>query len=130
MFGDDINLFVSHKNIDTFFGSMNVKLENVSNCFKSDKLSLNARCYFILSLKGSYFHRPCLTFLLKIKREHVKREHVTKLLGIFIHESFSWNNHIDIVSSIVSKSTGTIYKSRDVLSEQCLKQLHFCFIHN
>ena len=65
MFGDDINLFVSHKNIDTFFASMNVKLENVSNCFKSNQLSLNAGCYFILSLKGSYFHRPCLTFLLK-----------------------------------------------------------------
>ena len=36
----------------------------------------------------------------------------------------SWKQHIDIVSSKF------LYKSRDVLSKQCLKQLYFSFIHN
>ena len=30
MFADDTNLFISHKNIDTLFASMNKELENVS----------------------------------------------------------------------------------------------------
>ena len=41
MFVDDTNLFISHKNIDTLFASMNKELENVSTWFKSNKLSLN-----------------------------------------------------------------------------------------
>ena len=53
-----------------------------------------------------------------------------KVLGVFIDENLSWNQHIDIVSSKISKSIGILYKSRDVLSKQCLKQLYFSFIHN
>ena len=41
MSADDTNLFISHKNIDTLFPSMNVELDNVSTWFKSHKLSLN-----------------------------------------------------------------------------------------
>ena len=34
MFADDANLFLSHRNIDTFFDSMNVELANVSTWLK------------------------------------------------------------------------------------------------
>ena len=39
MFADDTNLFISHKNIDALFASMNKELENISTLFKSNKLS-------------------------------------------------------------------------------------------
>ena len=42
----------------------------------------------------------------------------------------SWKQHIDILSSKISKSIGILYKSRDVLSKQCLNQLYFSFIHS
>ena len=67
---------------------------------------------------------------LLIENIHIKREHVTIVFGIFIDEKLSWKQHIDIVSSQISKSIGILYKSRDVLSQQCLKQLHVSFIHN
>ena len=35
-----------------------------------------------------------------------------------------------MVSSNFSKSIGILYKSRDVLSKQRLKQLYFSFIYN
>ena len=41
MFADDTNLFLSYKNIDRLFASINVELENVSTWFKSNKLFLN-----------------------------------------------------------------------------------------
>ena len=41
MFADDINLFLSLKNIATLLATMNVELENVSTWFKSNKLSVN-----------------------------------------------------------------------------------------
>ena len=42
----------------------------------------------------------------------------------------SWKQLIDTISSKISKSTGILYKSRDVLSKQSLKQLYFSFPHN
>ena len=60
-------------------------------------------CPFILSQKGSYFHRPCLIFFLKI--------------------------YVSKGNSKISKGIGILYKSRDVLRKQCLKQLYFSFIH-
>ena len=121
MFADDTNLFLSHKNIDTLFDSMNMELTNVSMWFKSNKLSLNVDetkwLLFQPLSKRQVF--PQTLRNLFIENMHIKREHVTKCLGVFIDENLSWKQHI-----------GILYKSRDVLSKQCLKQLYFLFIHN
>ena len=69
-------------------------------------------------------------FNLLLENIHIKREHVTKFLGVFIDENLSWKQHIEILSSKISKSIGILYKSRDVLSKQCLKKLYFSFIDN
>ena len=132
MFADDASLFLSHKNIDTLFAIMNVELENVSTWFKSNKLSLN-----VDKTKWSLFHPlskrqflPQTLPNLLIEGIHIKREHVTKFLGVFIDEHLFWKQHIEILSSKISKSIDILYKSRDVLSKQCLKQLYFSFIHS
>ena len=85
-------------------------------------------CYFILSEKRQSLPQTLPNLL--IENIHIKREYVTKFLGAFIDKNLSWKQHIDIVSSKTSKSIGILYKSRDVLSKQCLKQLYFSFIHN
>ena len=139
MFADDTNFFLSHKNINTLFASMNKELENVSAWFKSNncrllkvKQSLNvdknkSLLFHPLSKRQSL---PQTLPNLLIENIHIKREYVTKFLGVFIDENLSWKQHIDIVSSKISKSIGILYKSRDVLSKQCVKQLYFSFIHN
>ena len=131
MFVDDTNFFFSDKNIDTLFAIVNVELENVSTRFKSNNFSLN-----VDKNKWSLFHLLLKRqFLLKnlpnlvIEDIHIKREHVTRL-GAFIDENLSWKQHIEILSSKISKSIGILYKSRDVLSKQCLKQLYFSFIYS
>ena len=82
--------------------------------------------YFTLSQKRQFLPQTLLNLL--IDDIHIKREHVTKFLGVIIDENLSWKEHIEILSSKISKSIGMLYKSRDVLSKQCLKQLYFSFI--
>ena len=132
MCADDTNLSLSHKNINTPFAIMNVELENVSTWFKSNKLSLN-----VDKTKWSLFHTfskrqflPQTLPNLLIEDIHIKREHLTKFSAVFIDEYLSWKQHIEILSSTISKSIGILCKSRDVLSKQCLKQLYFSFIHS
>ena len=67
---------------------------------------------------------------LLIEDIHIKRAHATKILGVFIDENLSGKQHIEILSNKISKSIAILYKSRDVLSKQCLKQLYFSFIHS
>ena len=74
--------------------------------------------YFTLSLSKRQFLPQTFPNLL-IEDIHIKREHVTKFLGVFIDENLSWKQHIEILSSKISKSIGILYKSRDVLSKQC-----------
>ena len=130
MFANDTNLFLSHRNIDTLFAIMNVELENVSTWFRSNKLSLNVN-----KTKWSLFHPlskrqffPQTLPNLLIEDIHIKREHVKKILGVYIDENLSCKQHIEILSSKISKSIGILYKSRDVFRKQCLKQLYFSFI--
>ena len=132
MFADNTNLFPSHKNIDTLFAIMNVELENISTWFKSNKLSLNVdktKWSLFNPLSKRQFLPQTLPYLL-IEDINIKREHVTKFLGVFIDEDLSWKQHIEILSSKISKSIDILYKSRDVLSKQCLNQLYFSFIHS
>ena len=99
---------------------------------KSNELSLN-----VDQPKWLLFHPLSKRKLLPktlpnllIKKIHIKRENVTKFLCVFIDKNLSWKQQIVIVSCRISKSIGILYKSSDVLSKQCLKQLYFLFIHN
>ena len=83
---------------------------------KSNKLSLNYD-----KTKWSLFHPfskrqflPRNLPNLLVENINIKREHVTKFLGVFIDENLSWKQHIEILSSKISKSIGILYKSRDV----------------
>ena len=87
MFADDANLFLSHKSTDTLFDSVNVELANVSTWLKSNKLSLN-----VDKTKWLLFHplskrQLLLTLPNLIENIHIKREHVTQFLSVFIDEN-------------------------------------------
>ena len=77
----------------------------------------------LIKLNGCYF-------ILSQKKGIYKRDHVTEFSGVFTDENLSQKQHIDIVSSKISKSIDIFHKSRDVLSKQYLKQLYFSPIHN
>ena len=122
IFVDDTIFFLSHKNIDTLFAIMNAELEKFSKWFRSNKLSLNVdKTKWSLSHPLSKIQFLPQTFPnLLVEDIHIERELVTKFLGVFIDESSSWKQHIKILSSNISKSIGILYKSRYVLSKQCL----------
>ena len=85
MFANDLNLFLSHKIIDTLFAIMNVELGNVSTWFTPNKLSLNVdktTLSLFHPLSKIQFLPQTLPNLL-IEDIHIKRGHVTKFLGVF-----------------------------------------------
>ena len=108
---------------------MTEELRKVANWFKANKLSLN-----ISKTKHSLFHStrkrkdmPDILPPLHIDKVPVKREFVTKFLGVYLDENISWKHHINIVSAKVCKGIGIIYRTRCILSKFLRKQLYFLF---
>ena len=119
MSADDTNLFISHSNIGNVFETINKELRKVANWFKANKLSLN-----ISKTKYSLFHStrkrkyiPNILPPLHIDNVPVKREFVTKFLGVYLDENVYWKHHINIVSTKICKSIGILYRTRCILSK-------------
>ena len=132
MFADDTNLYLSNKNLNILFASMNTELKKVTTWFKSNKLPLNAD-----KTKWSIFYPPSKKRFLPKELPHlfiddidITRETVTKFLGVYIDENITWKYHIDTICSKISKSIGILCKAREILSKHNLKQLYFSFIHS
>ena len=51
----------------------------------------------------------------------IERENVTKLLDVPIDENLSWKQHINDVSTKVSKSICILYKSRGIVKQPLIK---------
>ena len=127
MFADDTHLFISDSNIGNLFETMNEELRKVANWFKANKLSLN-----ISKTKYSLFHStrkrkdiPNILPPLHIDNVPVKREFITKFLGVYLNENISWKHHINILTTKVCKSIGILYRTRCILGKYLRKQLYF-----
>ena len=110
---------------------MKCELNKIYLWYNANKLSLNST-----KIKYSLFHpasqkrflREPIPFL-KMDNVFIERENVTKFLGVLIDENLSWKQHINIVSTKLSKSIGILYKSRGIVKQPLLKQLYFSFVH-
>ena len=60
----------------------------------------------------------------------LKRETVTKFLGVFIVENVTWKPHINTISTKISKSIGILYRARLIISRKQLNQLYSSFVHS
>ena len=60
----------------------------------------------------------------------LKRETVTKFLGVFIDENVTWKPHINTISIKTSKSIGILYRAMLTIPRKELNQLYFSFVHS
>ena len=113
------------------FETLNIELKNVSMWFKCNKLSLNVSKtnYTLFHSKQRNAKVPDTLPDLFIDNIKLERKKITKFLGVLVDENLSWENHIDLINTKVSKSIGILYKSRNILNKNLLKQLYFSFIH-
>ena len=108
MFADDTNLFFSGIKVDNLFPDINCERDKISLWFKANKLSLN--------------------LTKKMDNIAIERDNVSTFLGVLNDENLSLKQHINNVSTKISKSIGILYKSRGIVKQPLLKQLYFFFI--
>ena len=132
MFADDTNLFYSSNSVRDLFTTVNNELKEISDWFKSNKLSLNVKKTKYTLFCSTQVKRklPKEMPKLQIENNEILREEVTKFLGVLIDSNISWKYHINTINNKISKNIGVLYKARPFINRNSMKQLYFSFIHS
>jgi len=126
LFADDTTVFYSHKNISTLSDTMNSELKEVSNWFKANKLSLNAKKTNLMYLGTrkqtcSLEDNSHSIFLDGCK---LNRVHGAKFLGITIDENLTWKKHIENICQTCSRNNGVLNIVKLFLPSATMQQLY------
>ena len=130
LFADDTTILYSHENIESQISVVNAELEEVSNWFKTNKLSVNASKtnYMILGTSHMTSVKPQQHFNVILDDTVLDRVKCTKFLGVLIDENLTWKCHIDCVSKTLSRNIGIMNKLKYFIPGRILYSLYCTFI--
>jgi len=126
LFADDTNMFLHDTDIDSLSVRANKALFDISMWFKLNKLSVNIKkCNFIL------FSTKQLNVDIKICIDNIHLERVkqTKFLGVIINERLTWDDHISLVCTKVSKHVGILRRIKNKIPVSLLRSLYFTLVN-
>ena len=130
MFADDTNLFLTNKNISYLFETANLQLERINQWIISNKLSLN-----VSKTMYSFFHKPSkrddiLFHLPKLNTNNseIEQSKCLKFLGVLLHESLHWKEHVKYIESKIAKNIGLLYKAKPYIDKHSLLSLYHSYI--
>ena len=65
-----------------------------------------------------------------INNQVIKRQSSIKFVGILLHETLSWNEHLKLTENQIPKNIRLIYKAKPYLNKDSLLVLYFSYIHS
>ena len=100
LFADDTTILYSHKDINSKIELINKELDEVTNWFKANKLSVNASKTNFMIMGTPHMTSTKTREDLNVLLDNTVLERVkfTKFLGVLIDEYLAWKNHIDCIS--------------------------------
>ena len=101
---------------------MNLELKEISNWFKTNKLSVNASKSNYMLLGTSHMTSSKIQQDLNVILDNTVLDRVshTKFLGVSIDENLTWKYHIDCVSKTLSRNIGIMNKLKYFVPDRIL----------
>jgi len=125
LFADDSTLSASFRKNDNISDKVNSELISINSWLKANKICLNVdkTKYILFTYRKDVVLSPILIDNSRIgETEHIK------FLGILLDKSLSFKNHVNYISSKISKSIGILYKLRHFLPIEILHKLYLALI--
>ena len=125
LFADDTTILYSHEDLVSNINVVNNELKEVTNWFKANRLSVNAKKtnYMLLGARQRN-SRDDDKIMIKLDDTSLERVLTTKFLGVTIDENLTWKNHIDGVTKTISRNIGVINKLKYTVPERVLHTLY------
>ena len=104
LFADYTTITYSHSDVMSKFDMINTELQEVTNWFKANKLSVNAsKTNHMLLGTNHKLSRFDESASIILDNTALKRVNNTKFLGVGIDENLNWTNHIETISKNISR---------------------------
>ena len=128
LFADDSNFFCTGSNLNEVITVVNRELYLVVEWLNCNKMSLNIEKthFMIFKPKRKILDGNSDVLINGCKINEVKS---TKFFGVVIDCNLSWKQHIETVSSKISKNIGILSKARSVFRTDILQSLYYSFIY-
>src|SRR5579872_2155198 len=133
LFADDSNLFVEAPSIYDLFIKANEACSQINTWFTCNLLTVNlTKSLYILFFpsKSDDNFIADNNVTVTINNTCLNRVKSIKFLGIVLDELLSFKEHIAFVARGINRVNGMLYKRRDLLPENCRRQLYFALVHS
>ena len=123
LFADDTTILFSHKDIENQISLINTELNEVSNWFKANKLSVNASKTNYMILGTPHMTSVKQTEVI-LDNTILDRVQCTKFLGVLIDECLTRKNHIECICKTISRNIGVMNKLKHYVPDRILHTLY------
>lgn len=114
IYADDTSIFASHRNVDVLQENIKSAQTDAQNWFTFNKLNCN----------------PEKTQNILLSLANVTQAQPVKLLGFYIDQKLSWNEHINSVCGKISRVSYLLWKLKDLVSVEHLRSCYFAFFQS
>ena len=129
LFADDTTILFSDKDISNKADLINMELKEVTNWFKTNKLSVNAsKTNFMIMGTTHQTSKPENSIKVILDNVELSRVNKTKFLGVLIDENLTWKDHIDAISKTMSRNVGMINKLKHFVPKRILLSLYYTLV--
>ena len=129
LFADDTTILFSDKDISSKIDLINTELKEVTNWFKTNKLSVNAsKTNFMIMGTTHQTSKPKNNIKVILDNVELSRVNKTKFLGVLIDENLTWKDHIDAISKTMSRNIGIINKLKHFVPKRILLSLYYTLV--
>ena len=128
MYADDTTIYFNledftHLNMEN---KINDEIEKITIWLKVNKLSLNVQKTKLMIFHGKQKHIQNLN--ISINGINIERVESFNFLGIILQETLSWDNHVTLVKTKISKVIGILYRLKNIFPKETLKTLYTSLI--
>ena len=125
---DDINIFISAKNLNVLKITGEKILTNLHRWFSVNKLTMNVdkSCFSIFTSREK---DPEIFTELAFRNHTIKKVQSAKYLGIILDDKLNWNEHVHSVRNNAVKYLNCLKYVKYHIPSHCAKILYYSFIY-
>ena len=123
MYADDTTLLLNSSDPTTLQNDLNSNLDKIADWFKANKLTLNIKKTKLMLFGTKKSLCKFKDVSLKYDGITIERVEKFKYLGVSFDPQLSWNEHVNYLSSIISKRIGVICRIKQYLPNKIINML-------
>ena len=130
LFADDTTIHNTNNDLTVLFDTMNKDLNQVTQWFRANKLSLNlSKTHYIL-FYNIYMEPPIHSNIIMIDGHKIDPVDETVFLGLNIDKNLQWTAHTKAITAKMSSSLYILRQVRNCLPKEVLKTLYYSLMYS